>query len=84
MPRSGDMTATQLREARRSIGLTQRVWAARIGVSVGSVSCWERGKKCASAAHQHAALAVLCVALVNIGARQMERLKVIAQRLGKY
>ncbi|MSW49325.1 MAG: helix-turn-helix domain-containing protein [Actinobacteria bacterium] len=33
-----------LKEARRAVGLTQREAAARIGVSLGTVSRWEQGR----------------------------------------
>lgn len=33
-----------LREARRLLGLSQRAWAARLGLSKTTVAAWETGK----------------------------------------
>src|SRR5262249_7347992 len=39
-----DMTAEEIRRIRRSMGLTQQDFAAKLGVSFAAVNRWEKGR----------------------------------------
>lgn len=55
----GRLTSIELRELRRRLGLTQEQFAARIGVTMGTVAHWESGVHRISALAQRAIEALI-------------------------
>ena len=56
----------KIAEARRSIGLTQKELAERVGVTAQAVSKWERGSSCPDIAILDEIADSLCVSVLEL------------------